>query len=111
MTMIAKTIAAGLIAASAFAAAPAGAASLTIGVGNAPHYYNHGPSHGPSQHWQVRRVSPDQVRWRLERQGYRAIRFIDTRGALYQVRATYRGHRYVISVSARSGQIVARHRG
>ena len=100
-----------LFVVKALAAVPANATSLTIGVGNGPQYYGHGPSHGPSHQWQMRRLSPEQVRWRLERQGYHAIRFFDTRGPVYRVSARHHGHRYVLSVSARSGQIIGRHRG
>ena len=112
--MIAKTIAAGLIAATALTAVPAKADGFSVQFGFG------GPSYGQDRgHWdrghrdRDRRhgpVSPREVRWILQGRGYDHIRFVDRRGALYQVRASKQGRDYFIVVSARSGDIVSRNR-
>jgi hypothetical protein len=114
--MISKTIAAGLIAATALTAVPAKADSFAVQFGfGAPSYgWNHGHwdrghhdrdrdrRHGP--------VSPREVRWILQGRGYDHIRFVDRRGAVYQVRASKNGRDFFLVVSARNGDIVSRNR-
>lgn len=102
--MITKTIAAGLVALTALSAVPASAANLTVQFGN------NGPGWGYHNDHRPHRVSTDQVRWMLRNQGYRAIRFVDSRGAVYQVRASKNGRDYFLVVSARTGEILQRHR-
>jgi hypothetical protein len=106
--MITKTIAAGFIALTTLSAVPADAASFNFQFGPGPSYYgNHG---GYGHNWQNQRVSTDQVRWMLRRDGYRGIRFFDDRGAVYQLRASKHGRDYFLVVSARSGEILSRQR-
>jgi hypothetical protein len=111
--MFAKTIAAGLIAATALTAVPARADNFSIQFGfGAPGY---GTNHG---HWdrghhdRDRRngVSPREVRWILQGRGYHHIRFVDRRGPIYQVRASKNGRDFFLVVSARNGDIVSRNR-
>lgn len=104
-----KTIAAGLIALTTLSAVPANAASLNVQFGNGPSWGHHG---GYGHQWRRDRVrvSPQEVRRQLRRDGYRAIRFFDDRGAVYQLRASKYGRDYFLVVSARSGDVIARHR-
>lgn len=110
-------IAAGLIATTALTAAPASAAGLSF------HFGNGGPSivlsHGPmyGQRWgghrwghRHRRLAPREVRWILRDRGFHHIRFMDRRGPVYHVRAKKRHRTFVLVVSARSGEILSRHR-
>lgn len=111
-----KIIAAGLIAATALTAVPANAAGLNFQFGFGPGYNSHGWNQGPRHHdrhgprWRHQRVSQWEVRSILRRHGFRGIRFVDTRGPVYQVRAWRRGHPFVLVVSARDGDILSRHR-
>jgi len=106
--LLKKMIAAGLIAVATFAAVPANAATLDLKFpyhGQVPGWSHapHGPRHGHD------RLSPQQVRWVLQRHGYRSINFLDRRGPVYQVRAHKRHRAYILVVSARSGEILNRH--
>jgi hypothetical protein len=105
-----KTIAAGLIAVTTLAAVPANANGITVqfGFGNPGFGWNPGHRHG-APIWQ-HRLSPREVRSILRRHGYRAIRFLDARGPVYQVSARRFGHTVFLVVSARNGDILSRHR-
>ena len=46
----------------------------------------------------------------LRRDGYRAIRFFDDRGPVYQLRASKHGRDFFLVVSARNGEILSRQR-
>ena len=100
-----STIAAGLFALSAlYSATPAKADSfgLTIRV--------HGPQieyrNWEGENWR-RTLSPQQVRWILRDQGFRAIRFIDRDGRIYTANAQdYRGRSVVVRVNSRNGNII-----
>lgn len=104
-----KTIAAGLVALTTLSAVPANAASFNFQFGPGPSYHGgHGYGHG--QQWRHGRVSTAEVRFMLRRHGYRAIRFFDARGPVYQLRARKHGRSYFLVVSARDGQILSRRR-
>ncbi len=106
-----KTIAAGLVALTTLSAVPANAAGFSFQFGPGPSYYGgHGYGYGHGQQWRHDRVSTDEVRFMLRRHGYRAIRFFDARGPVYQLRASKYGRTYFIVVSARDGQILSRQR-
>lgn len=119
-----KTIAAGLIAVTTLAAVPANAAGLSFqfGFGSGPQFSEvHSPRWDRDRHrgwrqdhrgprWAYGRVSPREVRWNLRRHGYHHIRFLDRRGRFYEVRASKRHRAYLLTVSARSGEIVDRQR-
>ena len=112
--MITKTIAAGLVALTTLSAVPASAASLNFQIGSGPNwgYYGGSGGHGGYGHHDRRhdRVSTDEVRGMLRRDGYRGIRFFDNRGAVYQVRASKHGRDFFLVVSARTGEILSRQR-
>jgi hypothetical protein len=112
--MITKTIAAGLIAITTLTAVPASAASFNFSFGQGPSGYygqgNHGGHGGRSHDRRHDRVSADEVRWMLRRDGYRGIRFFDDRGAVYQLRAEKHGREFFLVVSARTGEILSRQR-
>lgn len=105
-----KTIAAGILALGTLvAAAPAsaGGVSVTIQTGH-PGYY-HAPGHyAPVRYGYT--ISPQRVRQILRSQGYRDIKFVDRRGAIYQARAERRGREYRVVISARTGAILERTR-
>jgi hypothetical protein len=102
-----KTIAAGLIALTSFAALPAQAHQIEIQIGSG---FGVGWSDGSHvNHWR-HRLSPQEVRWMLRDRGYRNIRFLDDHGPVYQLRARKFGEVYYLVVSARSGEILARNR-
>ncbi len=112
-----KTIAAGLIAITTLSAVPANAASVAVEIGyngSGWSHHNNGPAwdHQNRRYnrWHNARLSTDQVRWILRRDGYRAIRFFDGRGPVYQLRASKHGRQFYLVVSARSGEILSRHR-
>jgi hypothetical protein len=108
-----KLIVAGLIAATTLTAVPANAGGLAVQFGFGADSYGpgigwkHGP-YGPA--WQHHRLSPQEVRYILHREGYRNIRFLDARGPVYQVHARRFGRSFFLVVSARDGDILARHR-
>jgi hypothetical protein len=104
--MITRTLAAGIVAITALSAVPASAASLNVQFGHGPGWGHHGQH---DRDWR-RHVSPNDVRRILQRDGYRAVRVFDRRGAVYQARASKHGRHYVIVVSARNGKILSRHR-
>jgi hypothetical protein len=106
-----KTIAAGLVALTTLSAVPANAAgfSFQFGPGPGASYYG-GYGYGHGHQWRHGRVSTDEVRFMLRRHGYRAIRFVDDRGAIYQLRARKHGRSYFIVVSARNGEILSQRR-
>jgi hypothetical protein len=115
--MISKTmIAAGLIAITSFAAVPANASGLSVqfGFGGPGWSGQGGPGHGWNHHrghrWQHHRLSRQQVRRILRHHGFHQIRFIDTRGPVYQLRARRHGHTFFLVVSAGNGQILSRYR-
>jgi len=107
-----KMIAAGLIAATALTAVPASAASFEFSFG--PHWGGpgyHDQHRGWDRHDRNRHgVSAHEVRRSLRNRGYYRIEFLDRRGPTYQVRAERRGRTYFLVVSARTGEIIARHR-
>jgi hypothetical protein len=117
--MISKTIAAGLIALTSFAAVPANAASFSIEIGQPGYgsgYGNQGYRWGDydqrdrgDRHGR-HRLSREEVRWILRDRGYNRIRFLDDRGRVYEVRARKRGETYHLVVSARSGEVLSRNR-
>jgi hypothetical protein len=113
--MITKTIAAGLIAVSTLAAVPANAAGFNFQFGHGPSwgYYGGHDSHyrqGYDSHYRQDRLSPDEVQRMLRRDGYWVVRFYDAHGPVYQLRARKHGDEYVLVVSARTGEILSRHR-
>jgi hypothetical protein len=109
-----STLAAGLIALSALAAAPAnaGGVSIHIGVTGGHYAYHDGYGYDWKRHHRRDRheygtLTPREVRQVLRDKGYRQIRYVDRRGRIYEVRATnHRGHRVGLVVSARSGAIL-----
>lgn len=115
--MFAKTtIAAALISLTTLAAVPAQASDINIQIGfGGPGYgwnVGHGRGHdyGYRHHRRMRDLlSPGEVRWMLRDRGYSDIRFFDNSGALYQLRAWRHGERYVLAVSARTGEILSRY--
>jgi hypothetical protein len=113
--MITKTLAAGLIALGALSAVPANASGITVQFGNGPGWgYHDGDGyrggHDNRRDWRHGRLSTDQVRFMLRQNGYRAIRFFDDRGPVYQLRASKRGRDYFLVVSARTGEILSSRR-
>lgn len=123
------TLAAGAIGLAALAAAPANAASLTVGFGDdgariayhdgrpvPANYYGHGydwPDYGwGDRHDEWRHtLSAKEVRRILHGRGYHDIDYVDSRGSIYQVRATdHRGHRVGLVVSARNATILKAYR-
>jgi hypothetical protein len=106
-----KTIAAALVAASALTAVPANAGGVSVEFGfGGPAFGWHGGHHDRDRDHGRRNVSPREVRWILQGRGYHHIRFLDRRGVIYQVRARKNGRDFFLVVSARNGDIVARHR-
>jgi hypothetical protein len=105
--MLSKTIAAGLVALTALTAVPAQAGGLTIdfGYGHAPSWSDRG-----GHDWHNERLSPREVRRVLRHKGYRQIDFVDRRGSTYEVTARRNGRTFYMVVSARSGDILSRHR-
>lgn len=110
--MITKTIAAGLVALTTLSAVPANASSFNFQFGSGQNWgYYGGPSGGHRDHRsRYDRLSTQEVRWMLRRDGYRAIRFLDNRGAVYQLRASRHGRDFFLVVSARTGEILSRQR-
>jgi lysophospholipase len=108
-----KTIAAGIIALTTLSAVPANASGVTVQFGNGPNWGYQGNGHGGGyrHHWQRHRLSVDEVRWMLRDSGYRAIRFFDTNGPVYQLRASKRGRDFFLVINARSGPAGARAAG
>lgn len=112
--MLTRTIAAGLIALSTLAAVPAQATGLSVQVG--PGYGWSDNGHGDRRgHWRRHhrdevRLSQEEVRWMLRDRGYRNIRFFDTRGPIYELRARKRGDAFYLVVNARTGEILSRQR-
>jgi hypothetical protein len=110
------TVAAALISLTTLAAVPAQASDITVQIGfGGPGYgwnvgHGHGNDYGYRHHRRMRDLlSPDEVRWMLRDRGYSDIRFFDNSGALYQLRAWRHGERYVLAVSARTGEILSRY--
>ena len=105
-----KTIVAGLVALSTVATAvPASAASLSVQWGHGPNqgYHEYRPDHRWGEQRRKHRLSTQEVRRILRREGFYNIKFLDRRGPVYQVRAiNHRGKRVGITVSARSGAIL-----
>ena len=104
-----KTIAAGLIALTSLAAIPAQASGFTVQFGfDRPGFgwSDNGHGHQMRRH----RLSTQEVRWILRDRGYRNIRFLDNRGPVYELRARKHGDAFYLVVSARSGEILSRHR-
>jgi hypothetical protein len=94
--------AAALSLGSLLAAAPANAGtsvSVTVEFGH-PGYARH-------HDVQYRTLSPHEVRRILRREGFREIRYVDRRGSIYRAHAeNYRGRDVLVTVSARTGQII-----
>lgn len=109
-----KTIAAGLIAITSLTAVPASASSVVVDFGGpgygGPGWGGPGWNQQHGHRWQRHRLNRDQVRWILRHHGYRYIRFLDTRGPVYQVSARRHGRAYFLVLSARSGEILSRYR-
>ncbi len=113
-----KTIAAGLISIAALAAAPANAANLSLGFGAGDASLTiaagagfAGYGHGGWNDRRQRTLSPHEVRRVLRDRGFREIRYLDRRGAVYQVHAVdYRRKHVGLVVSARNGAILAHYR-
>jgi hypothetical protein len=111
-----KTLAAAIVALGALAAVPASAGGFTVQFGYGHPGYGWGaPGHGwgPGYGWhgpRHRMFSPQEVRRILRGDGYRNIRYLDRRGAVYQARASKNGRDFFIVVSARNGQILSRNR-
>ncbi len=108
--MITKTIAAGFVALTTLSAVPANAANFSFNFGPGPAYHGYHGGYGYHDHWRRDRVSTDQVRFMLRRDGYYGIRFVDDRGAVYQLRASRHGRDFFLVVSARDGQVLSRQR-
>lgn len=107
-----KTIAAGIIALTTLSAVPANASGITVQFGDGPNwgYHDNGYGGGYRHHRQRSRLSVEEVRWMLRDSGYRAIRFFDTNGPVYQLRASKRGRDFFLVINARSGEILSRQR-
>jgi hypothetical protein len=107
-----KTLAAALVALTAAGAAvPASASGLSLqfSFGGTPGVgYGH-PWAYPTPHWQVRKLTTDQVRWVLRNQGYRFIYFLDTNGPTYGLTARHHGRKYYLVVNAFSGHVINRY--
>jgi hypothetical protein len=116
-----KTIAAGIVALAALAAAPASAAGLSLSFGDGavratiteagwrPH--GHGWDRGRWHDDWHRTLTPHDVRRVLRDRGFREIRYLDRRGAIYQVHAVDYRHKHVgLVVSARNGAILTAYR-
>jgi hypothetical protein len=87
---------------SLVAAAPANAGanvSVTIEFGH--------PGYSKYHNVHYRTLSPHEVRRILRRKGFREIRYVDRRGSIYRAHAeNYRGRDVLVTVSARTGQIL-----
>jgi hypothetical protein len=116
-----KTIAAGLVALAALAAAPANAAGLSLSFGDGAvratvneageRHHDRGWDRGRWHDDWRRTLSPREVRRILRDRGYREIRYLDRRGAIYQVHAVDYRHKHVgLVVSARNGAILTAYR-
>jgi hypothetical protein len=107
-----KTIAAGIIALTTLSAVPANASGVIVQFGDGPNwgYHDNGYGGGYRHHRQRSRLSVEEVRWMLRDSGYRAIRFFDTNGPVYQLRASKRGRDFFLVINARSGEILSRQR-
>lgn len=109
--MLTKTIAAGIIAIAGLTAVPANAGGLTVEFGYGDNAgYGWGDRDRGGRHHHMQRMSTQEVRWMLRDRGYNAIRFVDTRGPVYQLRARKNGRTFFIVVSARDGEILSRQR-
>jgi hypothetical protein len=118
--MLTKTIAAGLVALTTLSAVPASAGSFSFQYGggnynNSQNWGNHGGQNWDNRgdhhrHRQNNRISTDQVRYMLRDAGYYRIRFVDDRGAVYQLRASRHGRDFYLVVNARTGEILSRQR-
>lgn len=126
MPAIAKTIAAGLIAlsAAAFAAPALADTSFTLSIrsggvslGSGDPILVHGRSdyrdrYYDDPYYEVRParayLTPRELRRILREDGYRKIRFVETEGRVWKaVAVDYRGRRVLLTVSARSGEVLS----
>ena len=116
---VTQTVAAGLIAVASLFAVPAVSASvphgqvrLLVDAAAEPGSRYAGGGWDPGG-WNANRqpfLEPSEVRRILRDRGFRDIRNLDRRGAIYQVRAVDGRHDQVgLVVSARSGAILARY--
>ena len=103
------TLAAGLVALSALAAVPAGAAepptvSTSIQLAQGGYGWEH--------EWSERRgLSPRELRRALRQQGYSNIEILDRGRRTLTVQAeNYRGRDYLLRVSARTGAVISAQR-
>ena len=94
-----KTILAAVVAAAAFAAAPA-KADLDIGFGVEFGGVGIGDLYDQMEPWEVRRM--------LRNRGYRDIDFSDTDGRYYKLTAEKHGDDYFMKVDSYNGDIVYR---
>ncbi len=111
--MFSKTIAAGVVAATALTAVPANAANFNFQFGFGGPNWNHGPQRHDDHRggrWQQHRLSQWEVRSILRGHGYRGIRFFEVRGPVYQVHAWRHGRSFFLVISARDGDILSRQR-
>jgi hypothetical protein len=105
-----NTLAAGLVALAALAAAPANATGLTVTIGDLPRHAAGWHHAGWNPGW-YRALSPHEVRRILRDRGFREIRYLDRRGTIYQVHAVDYRHKHVgLVVSARNGAILTAYR-
>jgi hypothetical protein len=96
---------------TALTAVPANAGTFTFEFGGGSPSWGYDSGYGGYRHHRHRhRLSTDEVRAMLRDDGYRRIRFIDDRGAVYQLRASRHGRDFFLVVSARSGEVISRQR-
>ena len=118
---IQKTLAAGVVALTALATtASAQAESFSLGIHgqNGGVTFRSGDSYRPAHDWNNRRwdyahyrMTPRQIRQSLRRRGFHDIQFTDTRGGIYQARATGpRGGRVALTIRSRDARILEIHR-
>lgn len=123
MTAMKKRIAAGLVALSAAAfAAPALAHSsvgfsfhsggVGVSVRSGEPLLVHSRRYYDDRYYEARPVrtylTPRELRRILREDGYSKIRFVETEGRVWQALAVdYRGRRVLLTVSARSGEVLS----
>ncbi|HEX2255168.1 MAG TPA: hypothetical protein VHG92_00465 [Afifellaceae bacterium] len=115
-----KTITAGLVALSALVAAAPAHANSTGGTqaGFSIQFGTAGPAQYRGHHNRWSRLSPRQVEWALQRQGFHRVRITGAHGPVYRaIAVSPRGGRVALTVSASNGRILdvdrigQRHRG
>jgi hypothetical protein len=104
-----KIVAAGLFALSALiVAAPAQAHSTgSPQTGFTIQFGTTGPAQFRGQHGRWGVLSPRQVQWALQRQGYRNVRITGSHGPVYRaIAVSPRGSRVALTVSARNARVI-----